>query len=130
MKYNDEEQFMLGEEEVTGKKILEKFEPEHVVVYQIDDDEALAFCDLGTDIDDIKKEFPGWIPNPGNLLNLFMMYKDNVLCVVGLEEFYDELDDFDSCFPITPDMNLSAHTPDEYMDFWIDNKEIPQDDTE
>ena len=85
MKFNDEEQFKLGDEEVTGKKILEKFEPEHVVVYQIDDDEALAFCDMGTDIQEIQKEFPAWVPAPGEYLNMFMMYKDDVLCVAGLE---------------------------------------------
>ena len=130
MKYNDEEQFFLGDEEVNGKKILEKFEPEHVVVYQIDDDEALAFCDMGTDIEDIKKAFPAWTPNPENYLSMYLMYKDNVLCVAGLEEFYEELNDFDSDIPITPDMNLCAHTPDEYVDFWRANKEIPTDDYE
>ena len=64
MKYNDEEQFMLGDEEVTGKKILEKFEPEHVVVYQIDDDSALAFSDMGTDLYDIGRNSPTGHPTP------------------------------------------------------------------
>ena len=131
MKYNDKEQFMLGGEEVNGKKILEKFEPEHVVVYQIDDDSALAFSDMGTDLYDIRKEFPDWTPDPGCYVDMYMMYKDDVLCVAGLEEFYDELEDFESdSIPITPDMNLCAHTPDEYVDFWRSNKEIPQDGTE
>ena len=54
-----------------------------------------------------------------------MMYKDDVLCVAGLEEFYDELEDFESdSIPITPDMNLCAHSPDEYVDFWRSNKEL------
>ena len=109
MKFNDEEQFMFGNEEVIGKKILEKFEPEHVVVYHIDDDRALAFSDMGTDIHDIKKEFPDWAPTLGGYTDMYMMYKDDVLWVAGLEECYGNLEDPDSDLPITGNMNLGAH---------------------
>lgn len=38
--------------------------PEHVVVYKIDDEEAFAFSDMGTDFHEIRQEFPDWAPAP------------------------------------------------------------------
>lgn len=126
MKYRDEEQFTLGDTEVTGKKILEKFEPDHIAVYHIDAADALAFSDMGTDICDIQKEFPDWAPQPGSYADMFLMYRNHVPCVAGLEEVYNDLEDPDADIPVTPDMNLCAHSPEEYVDFWKSNKDLPQ----
>ena len=120
----NEHTFILGEKEVTGRKILEKFEPEHVVVYHIDDIAAMAFRDMGTDNHYIRKEFPDWTPGFGNDIDLFMMYKDDVLCMAGFEELDDELDDTSEDIPIIPYLNYGLHTPFEYVEFWIANKNL------
>lgn len=120
----DQKTFHLGEEEVVGKKILEKFKPEHVVVYYIDDDEALTFSDMGTNLDKICKEFPEWLPNPGAYIDMYMMYKDNVLCIAGLEEHAELLETQNDVYPITPEMNHCRRVADEYIEFWKANKNL------
>lgn len=83
----DQQTFTIGDKDVPGKKILEKFEPEHVVVYQLEESPVYdgPFLFEGTDHTFIRKQFPEWEYTLKETAGTYLMYSDSG---TWLDEFY------------------------------------------
>lgn len=83
----EEQTFTIGDKEVTGRKILEKFEPEHVVVYLLEESPVYdgPFLFEGTDLNFIRQQFPDWIYTPKEMAETYIMYSDSGS---WLDDFY------------------------------------------